>query len=91
MDKLKLVKLIVCILTFLLIFGLLSAAGIVYKQIKKSPQPGDIALNQPAGSYIADYRINENTVYILIKGGQTADRLAVINPNTAKPLLIKIN
>ena len=37
MDKLKLIKLIVFILTFLLVFGILSAAGIIYRQVSQTP------------------------------------------------------
>lgn len=91
MNKLKLIKLAVCIMTFLLIFGMLAALGIVYGRISNKPVRTDISLSQPAGSYIADYRIADTNIYILIKGGKTPDRLAVVDSSSARPLFIKIN
>ena len=81
MNKLKLMKIIVFILTFLLIFGMICAGSIVYKKISpKSVISEDISLNQPKGSSIVDYRFNNDKLYLLIKGGNLADRIVVFNP-----------
>ena len=37
MDKLKLIKAVVCILTFLLVFGTLVLLGAIYKKTRRSP------------------------------------------------------
>ena len=92
MDKLKLIKLIVFILTFLLVFGILSAAGIIYRQVSQTPAAKDISLAQPAGSYIDGYTVNDGKLYILIKGGRTLERIAVVNPSSAeKPVFITLD
>lgn len=79
MDKLKFIKLIVFILTFLLVFGILVAAASIYKKTTRNKTLSDISLMQPAGSYIADYRVDNGNIYILVKGGKTADRIVIIN------------
>lgn len=79
MDKLKFIKLIVFILTFLLVFGILVAAASIYKKATRNKTLSDISLMQPVGSYIADYRVDNDNIYILVKGGKTADRIVIIN------------
>lgn len=79
MDKLKIVKLIVFLLTFLLIFGIIVAGGTIYKKVSRKTPDTSITLNQPKGSYIADYKINEDSLYILIKGGKKEDRILIVS------------
>ncbi len=81
MTRLKIIKLTVFVLTFLLVFGSLSAIMIVYKKLAPTSHPlQDISLNQPAGSYITDYKFNNDNLYVLIKGGNTSDRIVIIDP-----------
>lgn len=78
MDKLKIIKIVVFVMTFLLIFGTLYAFGLIYKQTthKSSPaQATSINLNQTKGSYIAALSSNGNELYLLIKGGGLSDRI----------------
>ena len=81
MNKLKIVKFIVFLLTFLLVFGTLSAFFIVYKKASsKTLLSTDLSLNQPKGSYIENYLFNNDRLYILVKGGGLADRILVVDP-----------
>ena len=81
MNKLKLMKLIVFLLTFLLLFGMICAGSIVYKKVSLKPVANeDLSLDQPKGSSIVHYHFNNDKLYILIKGGNLADRIVVFNP-----------
>lgn len=82
MNKLKILKFIVFILTFFLIFGILSAVGIIYKKIKTPTENIDITLNQPKGSYIESYKIKDKKVYVLVKGANMPDRIIVIDQSS---------
>ena len=81
MNKLKIIKAVVIFFTFLLVLGMLSALGIIYKKVHKQQPPQDIEIIQPAGSYIESFSINNNRLYALIKGGQRPDRIIVVNNN----------
>ncbi len=94
MDKLKLIKLIVVVLTFLLVFGTLAALGTVYRKVSSS---GNIAvfnlnLHQPDGSSIEDFKLQDQKLYLLIKYGGQPDRIIIIDSAepTAKPAVIRI-
>ena len=78
MDKLKLIKTLVAVLTFLLVFGTLSALGIVYRKTKAPELP---AAAQPRGTTIADYKTVGQTLYILAKNGGLPDRIIIIDPS----------
>ncbi len=78
MDKLKIIKIVVFIMTFLLVFGTLYALGLLYKQtshISSPAQASTVNLNQTKGSYIAALSSNDNELYLLIKGGGLSDRI----------------
>lgn len=81
MDKLKILKAIVALLTFLLVFGLLTALGTIYKKVS-APAPKNIStgLKQPAGSSIESFKIDEGRLYLLVKNGGLADRIIIVNP-----------
>lgn len=82
MDKLKLIKAVVCILTFLLVFGTLVLLGAIYKKTRRSPAAVPeitASLNQPAGSIVADYKIIGDEMYVLIKNGGISDRIIIYN------------
>ncbi len=86
MDKLKLIKTIVVILTFLLVFGTLSLLGVIYKK-NRTPLPRhEISYNleQPRGSGIADFKTEGENLYILLKNGGLPDRLIIYNRNRAE-------
>ena len=82
MDKLKLIKTLVAVLTFLLVFGTLSALGIVYRKTKAPELPAAaVSLSQPRGTTIADYKTVGQTLYILAKNGGLPDRIIIIEPS----------
>lgn len=86
MDKLKLIKTIVVILTFMLIFGTLLLLGSIIKktQTTTAPIPEQILLKQPAGSRIAQILPHNENLYILIKDGGLSDRIIIINSPNGK-------
>ncbi len=86
MDKLKIVKTIVGVLTFLLIFGTLVLLGGIYKKTQKNKLPSNssYSLNQPAGSTIADYKIINENIYFFVKDGGLPDRLLIYNSSLGK-------
>ncbi len=92
MDKLKAIKILVFIFTFLLIFGTLCAFGIIYRRLQAPQSARDITLDQPTGSYISDYKISDDSIFILLKGGKQSDRIIIINRSTnSKIAEIKTN
>lgn len=90
MDKLKIIKAIVVIMTFLLVFGSLYAIGLIYKRASGHSAETILSLNQPKGSYISDYSSDGDNLYILIKGGKLSDRIIVINQR-APSLTVNLN
>lgn len=82
MNKLKFIKIIVFIMTFLLIFGIISAGMIIVNKHKKPKLASEINLQQPAGSHIADYKIDNKNLYILVKGKKISDRIIIIDSST---------
>lgn len=88
MDKLKIIKIIVYFLTFLLIFGSLVLLGSLYK---KTHTPKDIPLHeirynldQPRGSTISQYTFDKPNLYILVKNGGLSDRIIIYNTEKAQ-------
>lgn len=81
MDKLKLIKITVAVLSFFIVFGMLSAAGIIYKKIR-TPEiaASAVSLAQPAGSTIENYKISDSNLFILVKNGGLPDRIIILNP-----------
>lgn len=87
MDKLKLIKAVVCILTFLLVFGTLVLLGAIYKKTRRSPTAVPeitASLDQPAGSIVADYKIIGDEMYVLIKNGGISHRIIIYNRQLGK-------
>ena len=94
MDKLKLIKTAVFILTFLLIFGTLSLLGLFFKKTHPdtSEIPQQISLKQPVGSYVKEMQVSNDKLYILTVGGGLEDRVVVYDTTEHKVLTtIKIN
>lgn len=86
MDKLKLIKITVFVLTFLLILGTMTFLANLYKQIHKTPVeiPSIISLNQPQGSLIQQFQQDKGIVYLLIQGGGEDDRIVIFDSNLGK-------
>lgn len=81
MDKLKLIKMTVAVLTFLIVFGMLSAAGMIYKKTRAPEIPvAAVSLAQPAGSSVESFKISDSNLFILVKNGGLPDRIIVLNP-----------
>ena len=81
MDKLKLIKGIVVIITFMLVFGSLMLLTVIYK--KSQPQNTiytEERLSQPTGSNIVSVTEINGELAILIKGGGLTDRIIIYNP-----------
>lgn len=83
MNKLQVIKFVVAILTFLLVFGLLAMMGILYKHFKtpkrESTSSISISLQQPRGSNIAQILVKDGYLHVLIKDGGKADRIVVLD------------
>lgn len=88
MNKLKLVKTIVMLLTFLLIFGTLTFLSLLLKKSKETAVslPDTVSLNQPMGSYIKQISQNEGSLYLLTVGGGLEDRVIIFDTNTGKTI-----
>lgn len=86
MNKLKLVKTIVMLLTFLLIFGTLAFFGLLLKKNKENAGklPETISLNQPMGSYVKQMNLEGNRLYLLTVGGGLEDRIIIFDSVTGK-------
>lgn len=86
MDKLKIIKIVVVFMTFILVLGSLLLLTSVYKKVnKKTPQMlENISLNQPAESRINNILEHNDYIYILVKDGGQADRIIIFNPKEGK-------
>ena len=91
MDKLKLVKAIVCLFTFLLVFGSLVALGNLYKKVNKTVEfPTAASLEEPVGSHIESFQKDKDLLYIHVKEGGQNDRIVIFNASRGK-IISKIN
>ena len=79
MLKLKILKAVVFILTFLLIFGIVVLASRLSGGLKKktAARPVSVALGEPEGSEIGAVAAAGNNLYIPVKGGGR-DRKSVV-------------
>lgn len=88
MDKLKLIKTIVVIITFMLVFGSLMLLTVIYKKARPTPQQHkEVSLEQPLGSTIENISVIGDNLAILIKNGGGADRIIIYSPNTQQKTL----
>ena len=93
MDKLKLIKTIVALLTFLLVFGMLTTIGAIYKKVSSSsPKLESLNLSQSQNSNIHSFHQNEGKIFLLIKNDKESDKILIINTNkpSEKPVEIKL-
>lgn len=88
MDKLKLIKLIVFGLTFLLVFGSLVLLGSIFRHTRASNQAlsAEILLSEAIGSRIDSITINKKFIYLLIKDGAKEDRVIILDGETNQPI-----
>lgn len=86
MDKLKIVKIVVGLLTFLIIFGTLLLMGMIYQKTRtpRNLPQASVNLNQPQGTSIEDFKTGTNQIYLLLKGGGIPDRIAIYDLSASK-------
>ncbi len=95
MNKLKALKIVVSLLSFLLVFGMLFTITVIYKKVSTPKQLNlNQSLNQPIGSAITDFKVTEDgMLYLLIKNGEMSDRVVITHPLKPefKPMQINLN
>lgn len=94
MDKLRLVKTTVFLLTFALVFGSLVLLGSLYRKSQKgnAPFPQQINLLEPQGSFIKNMVGQNGQLYIHVEGGGEADRIIIFDTASGQKLsTLKIN
>lgn len=95
MTKLRFVKLLVFFLSFAIIFGMILAGQLLYKKTsaaRGNHGPVSINLNQAKGSYIVDYQTKDNLIVLHLKGGNSGERLLVVDaPNNTLLSTITLN
>lgn len=86
MSKLKVIKAVVFILTFVIVFALVvlinKLAGIEGKP--QMALEDNIVLSQPLGSTIKDILTKDNYLYITVSGGNLADRIVIVDMNDGR-------
>ncbi|MBP3545889.1 MAG: hypothetical protein J6K16_02000 [Alphaproteobacteria bacterium] len=85
MNRLKALKIIVFIFTFLLIFGTISLVGILFNRAQNS----DKAISSANLGLSAEVKIKQITadnglLYLLVSAPDKADEIIVFNPAKAK-------
>lgn len=81
MDKLKLIKGIVVVITFMLVFGSLLLLTVIYKKSQPHSTPyQETGLEQPQGSSVSAITAVNGELAVLIKGGGLPDRIIFYNP-----------
>lgn len=80
-------------LTFLLIFGIITLGMVLVKKSKKPTLAAKtVNLEEPAGSEIKKIFGTEDKLHILVKGGNQADRIIIFDTQERqKVLTITIN
>ena len=81
MSGLKIMKIAVSVLTFLLFFGIFLSLKIVYERAQsRTFSATDINLGQPEGSTIKNIVADEKVLYIIVENGGLSDRILVFSP-----------
>ncbi len=87
MDKLKLIKSIVVIITSMLVFGSILLLTLIYKKTQVSVKnQTEYSLQQPNGSSIVSVTEVDENLAILVKGGGLADRIILYTPQTMQTI-----
>lgn len=83
MNQLRLIKSLVFIFTFLLIFGCLALVGCFYHRLHHSAtsHPAEINLQQKQSATIKQITSDGKLLYILISDSQHTDKVIIYNPN----------
>ncbi len=86
MDKLKLIKIAVVAMTFLLIAGSLFMLTTLYRRLNNKPAEieRNINLGEADGSFINNMLECQEYICIVVKGGALADRIVIFDPDTGK-------
>ena len=81
MGQLKIIKGIVFLFTFLLIFGLMALIGIFTLKIRNSGTAplADINLREPQGSAVKQIASDGDLLHILVSGGGKPDRIIIFD------------
>jgi len=88
MNRLLLLKIIVFFMTFLLVFGLLAALGVVFQKSRHQiPEQQTFSLNEPKGSAIAKTEVHETLLYLTLTGGGPSDRIVVFDTASGQTIL----
>lgn len=87
MLKLKILKAVVFIMTFLLIAGIAVlvfqlAGGL--KRISAAPKETTVSLGEPQGARIEQTAAEGNNLYLLVKGGGRPDRIIIFDTETSR-------
>ena len=93
MDKLRIIKTIVFVITFLLVFSCMLLLGTLYKKVNRPVNipEGAINLNEPQGSTITQMQVHNGNLYLLVKDGGLPDRVIIFNQDTNQPIKMNIN
>ena len=85
MNRLKALKTVVFIFTFLLIFGTISLAGILFNRAKNSNKPvSSASLGLSVDTKVKQIAADEGLLYLLVSLPDKADKIIIFNPIKAK-------
>lgn len=86
MSNVKFIKILVFLLTFAIFFGLALMVGLLTGKVKKKNINIEetISLNQPLGSNIKNVLTKDNYLYVVISGGNIADRIVIFDTKSGK-------
>lgn len=85
MNRLKALKTVVFIFTFLLIFGTISLAGILFNRAKNSNKPvSSASLGLSVGTKVKQITADEGLLYLLVSAPDKADEIIIFKPVKAK-------
>ena len=89
MNKLKAVKFLVFVLTFLLLMGMLMCLTLIYRHARGDNKPAASAptvlkLGEPTGSQISKLYSKDGQLHIVIQYGGLPDRIIVLSPDNQK-------
>lgn len=72
----------------MLVLGTLMLLGTIFKKTHQTAKPilAEVSLAQPAGSRIESFQNNGKQLYILVKDGNTHDRIVVYSLEDSKTI-----
>ncbi|MBQ8784439.1 MAG: hypothetical protein IJZ59_00155 [Alphaproteobacteria bacterium] len=85
MNRLKALKIVVFVFTFLLVFGTISLVGILFNRAKNYDKAISSAnLGLSAGAEIKQIAADEGLLYLLVSVPEKTDEIIIFNPVKAK-------